>query len=246
MEIAGIGSHQTASATSEATAALTENFETFLVLLTTQLKNQDPLSPMEATEFTSQLSQFAAVEQAIAANRNLEMLRDLAQAQQAASAVNYLGKTIEIEGDTGLLREGQTEWRYTLFGDAAATTITVTNEAGEMVFSGPGETTAGDHIFHWNGLSTEHAPQPDGLYRIAISARDEQGGLIAATTALGGVVSAIETIDGQQMLVVGDKLIPVAGVTLVRETLPPAPEPIPEGSPPPPEQSEPPPEESAL
>ena len=102
-----------------------------------------------------------AVEQAISTNRNLEFLLDLVRAQQAASAVNYLGKTIEIEGDTGLLRDGQTEWRYTLFDDAAATTITVTNEAGEMVFSGPGETTAGDHIFHWNGLSNEHEPQPD-------------------------------------------------------------------------------------
>ena len=235
MEIAGIGSHQTASVSSEATAALSENFETFLILLTTQLQNQDPLSPVDSTEFTSQLSQFAAVEQAISTNRNLELLLGLVQAQQAASAVNYLGKTIEIEGDTGLLRDGQTEWRYTLFDDAAATTITVTNGAGEMVFSGPGETTAGDHIFHWNGLSNEHAPQPDGLYRIAISARDEQGGLIAVTTALGGVVSAVETIDGQQMLVVGDKLIPLAGVTLVRETLAP-----------PPDESEPPPEESEL
>ena len=235
MEIAGIGSHQTASASSEATARLSENFETFLILLTTQLQNQDPLSPVDSTEFTSQLSQFAAVEQAISTNRNLELLLGLVQAQQAASAVNYLGKTIEIEGDTGLLRDGQTEWRYTLFDDAAATTITVTNGAGEMVFSGPGETTAGDHIFHWNGLSNEHEPQPDGLYRIEISARDEHGGLIAVTTALGGVVSAIETIDGQQMLVVGDKLIPLAGVTLVRETLPP-----------PPDESEPPPEESEL
>lgn len=235
MEIAGIGSHQTASASSEATATLSENFETFLILLTTQLQNQDPLSPVNSTEFTSQLSQFAAVEQAISTNRNLELLLGLVQAQQAASAVNYLGKTIEIEGDTGLLRDGQTEWRYTLFDDAAATTITVTNEAGTMVFSGPGETTAGDHIFHWNGLSNEHEPQPDRLYRIEISARDEHGGLIAVTTALGGVVSAIETIDGQQMLVVGDKLIPLAGVTLVRETLPP-----------PPDESEPPPEESEL
>ncbi len=243
MEIAGIGSHQTARASSEATALLSENFETFLTLLTKQLQNQDPLSPMESTEFTSQLSQFAAVEQAISTNRNLEFLLGLVQAQQAASAVNYLGKTIEIEGDTGLLREGQSEWRYTLFDDAAATTITVTNEAGKTVFSGPGETAAGDHIFHWNGLSNEHEPQPDGLYRIEISARDEQGGLIAVATALGGVVSAIETIDGQQMLVVGDKLIPVAGVTLVRETRPPPP---PEESEPPPEESEAPPEGSEL
>jgi flagellar basal-body rod modification protein FlgD len=242
MEIAGIGTQQTVSASSEATVTLSENFETFLILLTTQLQNQDPLSPVDSTEFTSQLSQFAAVEQAISANRNLELLIDLVEAQQAASAVTYLGKTIEIEGDTGLLRDGQTEWRYTLFDDAAETTITVTDEAGEIVFSGPGETTAGDYIFQWNGLSNELELQPDGLYRIEISARDEQGGLIATTTALGGVVSAVETIDGQQMLVVGDKLIPVAGVTLVRETLPPPPEELD----PPPEESDPPPEESEL
>jgi len=238
MEITGIEPRPTTSASSASTLALTENFETFLTLLTKQLEHQDPLSPLEATEFTSQLSQFAAVEQAISTNRNLESLLNLVDAQRAANAVNYLGKSVEIEGDTALLRNGQTEWRYTLHGDAADTSITITNEAGEIVFAGPGETAAGEHSFLWNGLSNEHAPQPDGLYRIEISARDAQGNVIATTTGLGGVVSAVETIDGEQMLVVGDKLIPVSGVTRVMQGSPQEPATIPAGSPAPPQQSE--------
>lgn len=237
MEITGIEPRPTTSASSASTLALTENFETFLTLLTKQLQYQDPLSPMEATDFTSQLSQFAAVEQAISTNRNLELLLNLIESQRAASAVNYLGKSIEIEGDTALLRNGQTDWRYTLFGAAADTSITITNEAGKIVYSGPGETGSGEHTFAWNGLSNDHAPQPEGLYRISVAARDALGSIIGATTGLGGVVTAVETIDGELMLVVGDKLIPVSGVTRVMQGSPQAPAAAPAGSPAPPEES---------
>ena len=78
-------------------ASLTGDLESFLLLLVTQLKNQDPLSPLDSNEFAAQLAQFATVEQAIKTNKNLDDLIAISKAGQVAAAVSYLGKTIEAE-----------------------------------------------------------------------------------------------------------------------------------------------------
>src|SRR5712675_2430466 len=74
--------------------SLSTNFNTFLTLLTTQLKNQDPLAPMDSNQFTQQLVQFSQVEQQINANKNLESLISLTKARGAIDAVSYLGKKL--------------------------------------------------------------------------------------------------------------------------------------------------------
>ncbi len=209
-----------ASQAIRSTSRLAETFDTFLLLLTTQLQNQDPLEPMDTESFTEQLVQFAGVEQAIATNSNLEVLLALIEADQFSSTVNYLGKTVIIDGDTALLEGGEAQWTYTLAEDAASTTITITNEAGDVVFSSAGETAAGTHTVIWDALDDNGNPQPEGIYAIEVSATDSDGNAVAVTTAAGGIVSAIETVDGQQMLVVGNTLVPLSAVNLVMETAP--------------------------
>ena len=86
---------QSQNATSSATLA--ENFETFLTLLTAQLQNQDPLEPVDSTEFTNQLVQFAGVEQQIQTNQNIADLISITASSTAAGLSNYLGKSIEID-----------------------------------------------------------------------------------------------------------------------------------------------------
>jgi hypothetical protein len=94
MDVTPATSASTTSAAANAQKSLSGNFETFLTLLTTQLKNQDPLSPMDSNQFTQQLVQFSQVEQQINSNKNLESLIALTKSQSATSAVSYLGKTL--------------------------------------------------------------------------------------------------------------------------------------------------------
>src|SRR5580692_10651622 len=75
---------------------LSGNFDTFLTLLTTQLKNQDPTSPMDSNEFTQQLVEFSQVEQQIDTNTNLQTLITQGQSQSGAYATGYLGKSVSI------------------------------------------------------------------------------------------------------------------------------------------------------
>ena len=221
MEIGAITTPENRTGSTLATSQLANNFETFLTLLTTQLQNQDPLSPLDTDQFTTQLAQFSSVEQSIATNRYLENLLSVLRIDQAANAVNYLGKTVAIDGNDAPLTGGLAEWGYALAGAAASTTISVVDGDGETVFTAPGEIAAGSHNFVWNGVDDNNVPRPEGIYSIVVAAKGAEGNPVTVTTALSGQVSAIETVDGEQMLVVGGKLIPIGEVIAVRESPPP-------------------------
>ena len=95
MAIDAAAAASSGSATLAGRKSLASNFDTFLSLLTTQMKNQDPLSPMDSTEFTNQLVQFAQVEQQINSNESLTNLIGLSQQNIVTNSVNYIGKTVE-------------------------------------------------------------------------------------------------------------------------------------------------------
>src|SRR5258708_22542200 len=85
------------------TTTLAGNFSTFLTLLTTQLKNQNPLEPLDTNQFTQQLVQFAGVEQQINMNSQLTTLVGLQKATQTTSAMSFLGATATVDGTTSKL-----------------------------------------------------------------------------------------------------------------------------------------------
>src|SRR3954471_8445456 len=159
-----------ASAADNSKKQLTANFETFLTLLTTQLKNQDPLSPMDSNQFTQQLVQFSQVEQQISSNKNLESLISLTKSQSATSAVSYLGKTLTINDGTAALQNGSANWTYSLPNDAAITKLVVTDSRGRGVYATTGETSLGPHEFLWDGKDSSGTNVPPGKYKLSVIA----------------------------------------------------------------------------
>src|SRR5215469_16298298 len=148
-----------ATQNSSALNQLTNNFSTFLTLLTTQLKNQDPTSPMDSNQFTQQLVEFSQVEQQINTNSNLSTLITQGQTQIGAYATSYLGKS-----------------------------VSVTNANGKVVYSGPGETAAGNHQFIWNGKDNNGNQLDDGTYTLAVTAQTASGGAVTSTISSNGIV----------------------------------------------------------
>src|SRR5262245_38392064 len=116
-------------------AKFADNFQDFLTLLTEQLKHQDPLSPMDSTPFTSQLVQFTGVEQGILQNKNLNQLIALQGNEQMGSAVNYLGKTVQVGGDSVQLSGSSATIDYGVSPNTTPTkvTITITDQSGVTV-----------------------------------------------------------------------------------------------------------------
>ncbi|OAN48181.1 flagellar hook capping protein [Paramagnetospirillum marisnigri] len=183
-----------ASSTSKSTAAkatLGTNFNTFLNMLTTQLKHQDPLSPMDSTQFTNQLVQFSSVEQQINANSNLEKLISLQTATQTAQAIAYVGQTVEVAGSTLPMQGGTAPFSYTLDGNASSVEIQIKNSSGNVVFKTNGDTASGRHDLKWDGTNSSGEAQGDGLYTIAVVAKDKEGKAMAASTTVTGLVTKL-------------------------------------------------------
>src|SRR5262249_49132737 len=118
-----------------------------------------------------QLVQFSQVEQQINSNKNLESLIALTRSRSAADAVSYLGKTITLTDGNAALMNGQAKWAYSLDNDAAATTLTVLDASGHVVYSGAGDSGEGMHAFTWNGTDSAGRALPPGAYQLRVTAR---------------------------------------------------------------------------
>ncbi len=196
---------------------LAGNFDTFLKLLTTQLRQQDPLQPMDATQFTSQLVQYASVEQAIAANRKLEDLTAVARTSSTASALGMLGHDVTVAGDEVRLgADGGAEIVYRLPAMADSVHVSILDARGQVVQTASGGTAAGDNSFAWDGLTGDGARAPAGTYRIKVAATGADGGKLAVEQLLQGRVDGIETEGGQVNLLVGGVTVPLTSVRDVR------------------------------
>ncbi|WP_417624361.1 flagellar hook assembly protein FlgD [Paremcibacter congregatus] len=211
-----------AGATSEASKSstkLADDFDNFLALLTTQLQYQDPLDPMDSSQFTEQLVSFTQVEQSIATNKNLENLISQTQTAAISDAVNYLGTEITVETDRAGLRDGKAKWEYGLQTSSEETKLIVQDAKGEIVYEGYGETKAGLHEFIWD------APEgtPDGIYKLTLKAESANGSEVQTAVYSKGVVESIETLNGQPHLSVNGILTPtteVQAVNAVKKTEP--------------------------
>jgi flagellar basal-body rod modification protein FlgD len=197
---------------------LTGDLDSFLLLLTTQLKNQDPLEPLDSTEFAAQLAQFATVEQGIQTNKNLNDLIAISKAGQTAAAVSYLGKTIEAEGDTVPLIDGKAEYAYTLPERATSVTLAIANDQGRVVFSATGETATGKHKFVWDGVDSQGIEVAPGIYRLLVGAVDSEGDQIPAKTRIVGRVDGADTSGDTINLSLGEVSVPLDKILSVKET----------------------------
>ena len=190
LSAAALGSGATVAKTDA--KAVAEDFDAFLQLLTTQLKNQNPLEPMDTNEFTNQLVQFSSVEQQIKSNENLEKLLALSTSNATSTVVGYIGKTVTASGASSYLKDGAVEWTYKLAGAAPDTTISIRDAAGSVVFSEKLSLASGTGSYSWDGTMSNGATAPDGVYSITIDARDAAGNHISADTSLKGVVDSID------------------------------------------------------
>lgn len=197
---------------------LAEDLDQFMNLLVTQLQHQDPLDPMDPNEFTSQLVEFASVEQQIQSNSNLEQMLDLQQTSLLGTVVGYIGKQVEVSGNDMPLEDGVATAHYSLEAKADSTAITITDQTGKSVFYTTGETDAGRHSFEWNGKDTLGFPQQDGIYTITVSALDASGDPIGVAHTVTGTVTGVSNNDGQAVLSLGEADYDVDDVLAVRDT----------------------------
>jgi flagellar basal-body rod modification protein FlgD len=194
------------------------NFNEFLGLLTTQLQNQDPLSPMDTNQFTQQLVEFASVEQQINMNTNLQTLVTLQQTAQDSQALGFVGQTVTVNGSTAALATGgQAQWTYNPTTPATAT-FTVTNSSGQTVFTQAGTVQPGSQQFTWNGQNNNGQQQPAGNYTLNITATSANGQSVAVPTTVTGVVQSVDLSKNPPELNIGGQNYTVSQIVNVTQS----------------------------
>ncbi|UPY36843.1 flagellar hook capping FlgD N-terminal domain-containing protein [Sediminicoccus sp. KRV36] len=179
------------------------DFNTFLTLLTTQLRNQDPTNAMDANQMTQQLVQFATVEQQIKVNDNLERLLSVEQGNQLVSAAPLMGRVVEVESDSMALQGGQAQLRLPAAGEAIRAQITVLDANGRVLRNAEASLGSATAIWSWDGRDDNGRQLADGAYRFAISGIRADG---TQTTLAAGVLAratAVDRRDGEVRLSLG-------------------------------------------
>lgn len=198
---------------------LASNFQTFLSLLTTQLRNQDPLSPMDSNAFTAQLTQMAGVEQQLLTNDLLTSLLKAQQGDGLTGAAPYIGKDATAVWAATRFEDGEASWSYELAADATEATLQVLDASGKVMWSGPApDRTNGLHDFKWDGQTTGGGQVDDGgVYTLKVIAKNGAGQDVDAQVLIRGRVTGVEMYDGTPFVIIGKSIMPVSSLIALEE-----------------------------
>jgi flagellar basal-body rod modification protein FlgD len=206
------------NASASSSKQLVNNYQTFLSLLTAQVQNQDPLSPMDTTEWTNQLVQYSSVEQAIKSNDYLEILANNS-AQGLSNAASYVGKYVEADGNEAYLKDGSARFGFVLGAPADSVTLSIINASGSVVHAEELRAqAAGKNEFVWNGKAASGASLPEGQYSLSLSAKSALGSSVATETFIAGKVSSVEQTETGLGIRINGALVDLSKVTLVAGT----------------------------
>ncbi len=205
------GSSSTTNSSSSALNSLSSDYNTFLTLLTTQLQNQDPLNPMDSSQFTQQLVEFASVQQEVGMNSNLQTLISLQQTSEATAAMQFLGSNVTVNGSTATLANSQAQWSLTSPSPATAK-VTITNSSGQTVYTGTTSLSTGTQTYTWNGMSNGGVSEPAGQYTIAVTATGASGQAVTVTTQTQGTVTGVDLSSSPPTLTVGGQNVAISAI----------------------------------
>ncbi|CAH1672712.1 Flagellar basal-body rod modification protein FlgD [Hyphomicrobiales bacterium] len=219
MAVSGTSGTSGTSTTSSSTvtgssSGIANNFDQFLTLLTTQLKNQSPLDPLDTNQFTAQLVQFAGVEQQLKTNETLGSLLSLSAAGTATNAVGFIGASITADGATTRLIGGKADWKVNM-ASAGTATITIKDSKGNVVQTATKTLVAGDQTYSWDGTTSTGSKASDGEYTITIDAKNVAGESVTAKTQITGIVDGVDFTSSIPMLKIGSIGVPIDKVKSV-------------------------------
>jgi len=205
------------SAANNGLAQLADNYQTFLTLLTTQLQNQDPLSPLDTNQFTQQLTQMTGVEQQLLSNQLLQQLVTQSQGGGLTGAVSLIGQPVTATDTSAVLQNGAATWQFSTATQPASMNATVTDSSGNIVWTGGlAPNGSGSQSFTWNGENSAGVQQSNGgTYTLSIAATDATGATVPVSTNISGTATAVQQVNGVTMVTVNGVQVPVSSVTTV-------------------------------
>lgn len=199
--------------------------DSFMLLLVTQFKYQDPLNPMDDKEFIAQMAQFSSLEQLMNLNTSMEGLTDATNNGQMINATSYIGKRVTVSGDTIGKVDGvvTSSFRYAPVDNVTAGQINVCDSDGNVVYTKKLEPMYSNvtYTFEWDGKKTDGDAAPDGVYQVNISLLNAKGESVLCDQVVDDTVTGVVNSNGIVCLgLSGGQLMALANVRQV--TNPPA------------------------
>jgi flagellar basal-body rod modification protein FlgD len=183
-------------------------------MLTTQLQNQDPTSPMDSSQFTSELVQFSSVEQQINTNTSLGQLIQLTQAGDLTQASSMLGSQVSATSSQLPLQNGKASLSFTAPA-AEPVAIAVYNSAGTQILDTAINATQGNNTWTWNGQDATGTTVPDGAYNVAVMGQGSTGTATALPFTVTGTATGVTSGTNSVSLDLGALSVPFTSVTSV-------------------------------
>jgi flagellar basal-body rod modification protein FlgD len=191
----------------------------FLTMLVAQLKNQDPLNPLDGTDFTAQLAQFSSLEQQFDMNANLVGIQSALSAQEKGNVIDYIGKIVKTSDNTVLAAGGQADSGVYTLSDRAEVTIRVYDDQGvEVRKIYKGWQDAGEYDLDWDVRDEKGDLVADGAYSFEIEAKDDQGLVVSSHAYANGEVTGVTYQAGLPYLMVGDRVVSPSNIVEVTKT----------------------------
>jgi len=193
--------------------------EDFLKLFITQLKHQDPLSPMGSEALVAQLAQFSSLEQLQNMNESLQQFTSTNAYTSQIMAATFVGKTVSAYGNVVHLdAEGSAEVRYRLSDNADRLTATVFNAGGQEVRKlEQSDVSEGDGSLVWDGKDALGKRMPSGVYTLSFLAEDAYGNAIPVEGIVTGPVEKVIYEHGEVLLLVNGERVPLSYVLEVSD-----------------------------
>ncbi|MCK5145291.1 flagellar hook capping protein [bacterium] len=193
--------------------------EEFLLLLTTQLKHQDPMNPMDNSEFVAQLSQFSSLEQLWNINDTMGAGNDLTLALNNTMMTSLIGKEVHFASDTLYQSdEGVSADIGFYLSNSGLVTVDITNEDGQVIRTlSEGVLDAGDQRISWDGLDEAGNAVANGQYTVQVEYQTDGGAETQLNPYMIGHVSGIQVAEGQPWLFIGDQPVNPALILSIYE-----------------------------
>lgn len=185
------------------------DMDQFLTLFIAQMKNQDPLNPLDSAEFTSQLAQFTSVEQLYGMNDSLGEIKDTLNNQgNQQDVLGYIGRTVKTDDNTmqvdgGVIQPGA----FDMAGSGEVTVHVYDGQGLNVRTLYLGRQDKGEHEINWDGRDDKGDMVGNGTYTFEVSARDGSGNFIPVDTLISGKVTGVRYKNGQPYLMIGDRMI---------------------------------------
>ena len=191
--------------------------DAFLTLLVAQMENQDPLNPMEGTEFTAQLAQYSSLEQLYNVNDNLISINDGQNGMSSFYSLDFMGKEIYVDGNSLALEQGGEVSGGFSLDSSANCTVNILDTNGQKVKNiALGDLDAGTHGFDWDGLNENGEVVANGTYTFEVTAVGDNGRSLSVETYTMGKVDRVSLEGDTPMLYVGNMAVPVSDVKDIR------------------------------